>query len=169
MLFRAVDHIDVFELSCSLRPRMNLFGPAKEGVRLLGLRWADDGVWKAHKETRKWTELRNSITRIKRLGKALLPDEDLEEGAIFLEMLDPGSSTSWSDDPVDYLRVVLPIRTNPRALMHAVPASGLPEAVHLPQGQLTLCAPALSSATNLGQSPRVHLCINIRQKQEERP
>lgn len=146
---------------------MRLFpAPDEHGRRVLDIRWPDDPdaeapAWKAHKETRKWAELTNTISRLMRLGAQILPGTKLERGRIFFEMLDPGAALAWDFDQSPYrqrfVRLHLPLRTNPGAMVYAGT-----ESVNMLPGQLTLVRNAMSSAINLGDFGRIHLCLDIR-------
>ncbi len=162
--FAPLAFIDCWELQCSLKPRLHLFPAADEwGRRVFSLRRYDSEseTWKVSKELGKWVELRNMLSRIEREGEKIAPDTSFERGAIWLEMLEPGCGTPWQQAPAEWLRLHLALRTNPAALMFA---GG--ESHHLFPGQLTLVRPALASAINLGEMPRVHLTIEVRQRDQ---
>lgn len=146
--------LDGFELAASLRQRLHLFpAPDEHGCRILDLRW-NDGKWKAHPETKRWAELTNTLSRIRRMGEHLA----VEHGRIWLEMLDPGALRPW--EPTTVTAVFYPLRTNPACVRYC----GL-EQLHLLPGTLTLVSPhPMSSAVNLGEWSVVHLAIEITSK-----
>lgn len=158
--FRAIAALDTFDLIPSVRARLSLFRPGERGERVIHLRWPEGEAWKRSREWGKWAELQNTIGRIQRVGEQIVGK--VERGRIFLEMLDPGGILQWRTEEGPYyenfLRVHLPIRTNPAAVIW----SGA-EFSHLPAGQLTLVnVRAPSSAVNMGEYSRVHLICDFR-------
>ena len=92
---------DTMEVVGSLRTRAGLFKTETPGNRILRIRGhakgsdeADDrfGIYEAAK---KWTELRNLRSEIVRRAEAILPP-GVDEGLVFLEMLDPGATLDWN-------------------------------------------------------------------------
>lgn len=166
--FRALGFVDVWDLAPSLRDRLSLFRPGERGERVIPIRWPADesegAKWVVSgacgRNWGKWPELQSTLNRIQRIGEQIAGK--VERGRIFLEMLDPGAQLQWRTESGPYyerfLRAHLPIRTNPAAIMYA----GM-EFIHLPAGQLTLTVVRTpTSASNLGEWPRVHLVCDFR-------
>lgn len=158
--FRAVGFIDIFDLVPSVRARLALFKADADAFarrRTLPLRWQDGEVWKRSKEWNRWAELRNTLDRIQRAGEQIVGK--VERGRIFLEMLDPGTMTPWHvEEDQNWLRLYLPIRTNPAVIIYR----GI-EATHLPAGNLTLVGMArAASSINGGDCPAITLIADFR-------
>lgn len=168
--FITVGFRDTWELAVSLHARMNMFRPLDSGEHILDVRWQDGPDaeapgWKRTGQWPKWPQLTNTVTWVERIGEALLGP--MERGRIFFWMLDPGARLPWVAEDSAYsrssLRVHLPIRTNPAAMMY----SGV-ETAHLLPGQVTrVNTLAPCSAINLGEWPVVHLVIDLRLKPQQ--
>jgi hypothetical protein len=83
-------------------------------------------------------------------------------GKVMLVELAPGGSLAWHKDEGAYaqahMRFHLPLVTNPMAFLLA---GG--EQAHVPVGALTFFdTSVLHSAINLGETPRVHLIVDVR-------
>src|SRR5712691_7616392 len=172
MHFTPITFLDVHELAASLRERAGLFKQSPDsGLRLIlhrGFKKDTDEaeeMFTGYAVTTKWVELRNVVSRLKRIGDELLGPPGIEWGCIYLEMLDPGAMLSWRPGRTGpyaerFVRAHLPLRTNPGAMLYR----GV-EGVHLPQGQLAIVSSQVpQSAINLGEWPRVHLIIDFRRK-----
>ncbi len=165
--------IDCFELIGSLRTRINLFKDTDdEGARVLPMRWPDAEdteapVWKYPAAAWKaWPELRNTVSRIQKLGEQFVGP--VERGRTFFEMLDPATALPWRAESGVYwasgfMRLHLPLRTNPLAIIYA---GG--EALSPGIGALTLANTAVRHcAVNFGQHQRIHLVLDLRKKAPE--
>lgn len=167
MFFTQLAFLDVFELACSLRPRLSLFSEADAGGRrVMNIRWRDGEKWLRLKEAAKWPELANTLARIEQIGTAIVGP--VERGEVFFEMLDPGAALPWHEyigpHSDEYWRLHLAIRTNPGCMMYA----GV-EAVNLLPGQIVRVATSvMSSAVNMGEWPRVHLVADWRRAAKEK-
>jgi hypothetical protein len=162
MSLNAIGFVDVFDLAASLRPRLAGFETVEPGRRLLQVRFQDTetGKW-MRQHWSKWPELRNTVDRLERLAKALYGGE-IERGRIYFEMIDPGASSAWLSEDIDYDRVHVPIRTNPTALVYV----GI-ECAHLHQGNVTPINPRIKGcATNFGEWSRIHLILDARRAVE---
>ena len=160
MNFLQLGWLDFFDLAASLRTKLHLFPePDADGCRILDLRWLDaNDVWRAHAETKKWVELKNTLSRIRRIGAGT----DIETGRIWLEMLDVGALIPWHSTVGEYSRLYCAVRTNPAVMQF----NGL-EQRHLLPGTLTLVSPnQMASACNLGEWQAIHLVIEIRKRIE---
>lgn len=163
--FRPLAPIDTWDLIPSLRDRLSLFRPGDRGERVIPIRFEGEKVaWTVSpaygKNGGKWPELAATLNRIQRIGEQIAGK--VERGRIFLEMLDPGAQMQWRTETGAYydryLRVHLPIRTNPAAVMYA----GM-EFCHLPAGQLTLVGvKGPTSASNMGDFPVITLVCDFR-------
>lgn len=166
--FTQIAFLDPYELACSLRPRLALFGEADEnGRRSMPIRWqGDEGRWLRPKEVAKWPELNNTLSRIEQIGMTIVGP--VERGRISFEMLDPGAALPWrrETDPyfAEYWRVHMAIRTNPGCILYAGA-----ESVNLWPGQIVRVGQSTpQSAQNLGDWPRIHLVADFRLTQEQK-
>jgi hypothetical protein len=172
--FIPVGWLDTFELAASLRQRMGRFAPdadAAPGRKVIPLRGpaedsdpADDTRFQFNRAaTQKWPELRAALERILRVGKAL---GGIDLGRIELELVSPGAALPWRREVGDYVeryeRLHLALRTNPGAIVY----SGN-EGLHLLVGAATIVARrgVPTSAVNMGESPRIHLVVDFRRKE----
>lgn len=166
-VFTSIAFLDTFEAVASLPARMGLFRAAVEDdTRFIPLRGHPKGAsgdriaW--YQTYAKWPEMKNILGRLKRIGDGIVADPGIEFGYIFLEMLDAGSVTAWRppEDPPSWLRVHLPLRTNPDAFLFAGR-----ESAHLLPGSLALVNRAIwSCAANWGEASRIHLVADFRKK-----
>lgn len=163
-----VTHVDAFDLTASLPERIGMFRSVGNGSRVIPLRMLkkaelDTDAYAWNQVFGKWPEMKTLATRLRRLGDARFGNGGIGFGLVFLEMLDAGTATEWQKpDDTDWLRVHLPLRTNPRALIFAEH-----ECASLPPGQLTLVNQACwRCAVNWGEWPRIHLVADVRQKQQ---
>ncbi len=155
--FRPLGYLDLFDLMPSVRSRLSLFVDSR-GSRILELRRPTEGEkWWRARELSKWTELTNTLGRIQRAGEQFVGK--VQRGRIFLEMLDPGAMTPWIiEADQNWLRLYLPIRTNPAVIVYR----GV-EAMHLAAGNLTLVSMAgPASAINAGETPAITLISDFR-------
>lgn len=167
--FTPIAFIDTFELAASLVPRMGMFKRGGGPFGVLPVKWAKDPEADAFTfvqaaELNKWPELRNTLSRIVRLGRSILGE--LELGEISFTLLDPGVGVPWYSDSNAYRRAFLTLhlalRTNPDAMM----ISGT-QMAHLLPGALTLVNHRVPcSAINLGEHARIHLTIDFRKKEK---
>ena len=147
---------DPFELICSLRERLGLFGEAKRGRRILS----------AGAPIARWPELDNMLGRIEHFGEAMFQPID-EAARLYLEMLDPGAIMGWRtrDDEIarETLRFYMLVIGNPLTFWYA------PGQVIAPApGQLMACNTRIPhSAANFGDCPRIALVIDARPKGRE--
>ncbi len=165
--FVSVTFLDTYALLASLPEREGLFRSIDFGERILSLRGVRKGTDEAdenfawNQTAAKWTELRNTLDRLKRMGENR--GVKVEFGRVYLEMLDPGSTVPWRtlNGPYHehFLRAHLPLRTNPLARIMVGT-----ESAHLLSGQLTVVNVRMPhSAVNLGEWPRVHLVCDWRE------
>ena len=172
--FTPIVFVDIFDLAASLRERMGLFKPDRVGEHILPIRGnrkdtdpAEDN-FVGYANVAKWVELKNALSRIKRLGDERLGE--VEVGRIFLEMIAPTLNPGpWRREIDPYFerftRLHLPIRTNPAAMMLAWTGSEAPEVAHLRPGHLTIINVRVPhTSINLGEWPRIHLVIDFRKK-----
>src|SRR5580704_13213542 len=130
--FTPITFLDTFDLAAALPPRMGLFRETADG-HLLPLRGrGKEGErigW--YPAASKWPEMKTLVGNLQRIGEARLGE--IEVGAVFLHMLNPGTATAWHPPEASpWIRTHLALRTNPGALMFAGR-----EAHHLLPGQLT--------------------------------
>jgi hypothetical protein len=140
--FRVLGFFDVWPLSASLRLRMDWF-KTEAVIEIL-----------KHPDLEKWSHMRNVLSRIRRNSAGH------EMTAAYIELLESGVGDAWDAPPrmPDFQKVILPIVTNPLAIMY----SG-PEQMHIAQGLLTWVNNAvLCSAVNHGATPRIHLVLEMR-------
>jgi hypothetical protein len=164
MPLASIAYVDPFELQCSLASRLNHFQQSEvPGLRRFDLRYQDEeGAWRAHGETRKWPQLRNTLSRIMRIAKeALRSDKKLENGCVVLEMLDPGNALPWIVDRSDYrrehIRLVYTLRSNPAAMLFV----GLEACAPTP-GRVEVLPNVPMTAINLGETALIALVIDVR-------
>jgi hypothetical protein len=175
MSFVVLGWLDVYELSCSLRSRMGLF-PKSGEVRVLSIRGPrgdadpeDQAAFVWTKGREKWPELMNILGQIEHIGQAF---GGIEWGRISLELLMPSGIVPFESDGSVYAerfdRVHLAIRTNPAAVMFCGIASR-----HVASGEAVLLAtkrpprpPLPVGAFNGGESPRCHLIVDFRKKDQ---
>jgi hypothetical protein len=174
--FIALGWFDVYELACSLRSRIGLF-PKSGDARTLSIYGPrgdadpeDATTFTWAKGYDKWPELMNVLGEIERIGNRALVD--IEWGRINLELLMPSGIIPLESDGSGYAekfdRAHLAIRTNPAAvvfcgLISRNIASG--EAVVL--GTKRAPRPPLPvGAFNAGESPRCHLIVDFRKKDQ---
>lgn len=157
-------YVDPFELQCSLVSRLNHFQQSEvPGLRRFELRYQDqEGTWRAHGETRKWPQLRNTLMRIMRTAReALRADKKLENGRIVLEMLDPGNALPWIVDQSDYrrehIRLAYTLRSNPAAMLFV----GIEACAPTP-GRVEILPNLPMTAINLGETALIALVIDVR-------
>lgn len=170
MTFAPIAFLDPYELAGSLRQKMGLFREGGEdGSRTLPVRGPrataddpdDDLAFVLYGPAAKLPELKNMLTRIKRLGDT---PGGIEFGRIWLELLPSGTVTPWVLDDNAYnarfQRAVMAIRTNPAVIHYSGPAS-----LNLAPGFLNIvnhrqrCA-----AANHGEWPAIHLWVDFRGK-----
>jgi hypothetical protein len=170
--FTPLVFVDTFALTASLERQSGLFDHGTPRILSVvrprrGTEEADeDFTW--NPAAAKWVQLKNAIGRLKRKGEDLFGPIDL--GHVYLEMLDAGARTEWEDGLTGpyaerHTRLVLPLRTNPGALMVAgneafSPAMGWLTAVN---ARVPHCA------INLGEWPRVHLVVDFRKREPVSP
>lgn len=163
--FTPILWLDTYDLACSLRARAGLYRAQDDGTKHIRLRYPqniDDPEtrWLQSRDLAKWVELRTMLDRIRAVGDKTLGH--IEFGSIFVELLLPGVALPWvkSDGwyAESYLRLHLPLRTNPAALLFVGA-----EAQHLLPGALNIVGRnALCSAINAGIAPRAHLVVDFR-------
>lgn len=149
-----------------MRSRTGLF--QGRGVRRLMLRThkadaadpEDASAFIRSREASRWPELKTMVRHIETIAETIA-QEPVDIGRIYLEWLDTGATINWRRLETPYYqrfwRLHLPLRTNPFAMTY----SGV-EAVQILPGQLTqvnVLAP--HSAINLGETPRVHLILDV--------
>ena len=165
MNFVSVAHLDPFELTASLRPKMGLFRREGLGPGICPVRVPKDGEhgkWIAKQA--KWVELTNYIQRIRRLA-------DVELGRIDLLYLPPGGQAPWWEALGEYAdayeHAVVMLRTSPAFALFAGPEVWMPAI-----GLLTVVSRKVPrSAINMGDSPAIWLAVDFRRKMqtEEKP
>ncbi len=163
---------DTIELAGSLRTRWGQFKTVTPGHRILRIRShvkdtsAEEDRFGAHAAARDWVELANLRDEIKRRADAILPPS-IDEGLVFLEMIDPGAAIGWPGETAEYFtrwsRATLAVRTNPGVLM-VCGVETLAPAV----GMLNVVNPrAPRAALNSGEWPFVALTIDFRKRTTE--
>lgn len=168
--FTALAFVDIWELSCSLRPRVGLFKAGEP--RVLYLRGPranaddpdDDLAYVRSRELAKWPEATNTITRLTRLGTQAFGPIDL--GRVFVEMLEPDTTLPWTRRTGAYVerftRLYVALRTNPGTILF----SGT-EGWHLQQGQAVAVNQRVpTSAVNLGDHWAAHLVLDFCRRPE---
>jgi hypothetical protein len=162
--------IDVYDLACSLRSRLSEFQGT--GTRTLPVRGprqggdADDEyafIESRRPMVRKWVELDAVRRKLDDAATARIGG-GVDYGRIFLEMLDPEAHIALRRDTRHYaarhLRLVVCIRSNPGCFLWCPP-----EQLGLVPGQIILTsAGLLQAAVNLGDTPRINLIIDVKQK-----
>jgi Aspartyl/Asparaginyl beta-hydroxylase len=158
--------IEAYDLVCSLRQRAGLFtgGP----IRTLMLRGPKKGAedhddaaaYLRSREAARWPELTVVLKQIERVGERVAGGP-VDVGRVSLQWLDAGAVVPWRRESGDYYarfwRLHLPLRTNPGAMVY----SGI-ESIQVLPGQLTqVNVLAYHSAVNLGETPRVHLVVDL--------
>ncbi|MDE2104143.1 MAG: aspartyl/asparaginyl beta-hydroxylase domain-containing protein [Patescibacteria group bacterium] len=161
--FVTLGFFDTYDLVASLRGKEGGFGV--DGMLIRGRRSDQEGQeFGAHHDyvfkpvCRKWVELQNVLSRIKREGDRLLGG--IEFGRIGLDLLAPGEWHEWHRPDQAWEVLHLAIRTNPGAALIVGT-----ESMHLQPGFLVWVSNAApQSAINLGQWPRIHLVIDFQRR-----
>lgn len=168
--FTPILWFDTFDLACSLKPRMGLFRKRDDGTLVIDIRrpHADCDLddpeqeprWLQSREAAKWVELQNIIKRVRQIGETRV--QGFAYGRIFVELLPTGHAVPWQQASGNYaetyMRMHLPLRTNPAAMLLV----GC-EAMHIQAGVLTIVGRlALCSAINAGIAARAHLVLDFR-------
>lgn len=145
--------IDTFDIAASLRPRMGKFDEAADGSYVFPLRGRGEGdAFVVKKELAGWPEAKAVLGKLQRL------DRGVELGDVFLEMLAPQTWLNWRMRHTDWMRLHLPLRTAPGAIVY----SGA-ESAHLLPGQATVVNQAVpTTAVNFGETSRIHLIVDFK-------
>lgn len=161
--------IDPYELAATLRQRAELF-PRTGDIRVLPIRGPgrngdpdDDAafVWTRGRE--KWPALTAVLNQFERSASV---SGEIEWGRIYFEQLMSGAIIPWTKDDTAYasrfFRTHLALRSNPLTRVYCGVASML-----MIVGDVNVLGQRLpTSAINLGETPRVHLVIDFRRKDE---
>lgn len=156
-LIRPLTVIDVWGLSHAIYARQNKLGAAVHGVRRLVIE--RDGK----SQIRDWRNADIFLKRAKRLLDAAMPDVEIAKAEF--EMIDPGGAVHWAWGSDESVEVHVGIVTNPAARLHA----GI-ESWYVEYGQVVLFSPGgrvMCSATNGGETPRVHAIFTLRKRTED--
>lgn len=173
--FTFLPYIDAYyDVARSMHSRAGMF--VGKGVRTLHLRGPkkgaedhDDAIdYGRSTAAVKWPEFKTMLGGLERMGEQITGGK-IEFGRIFLEMLDVGTLVPWRRLESEYFerfnRLHLALRTNPGAMLY----SGC-EAIQLLPGQLTRVNVRVPhSAINLGNSPRIHLILDVRKADPVEP
>lgn len=181
MNFTPVGWIDVYDLACSLRPRLSQFQGT--GTRVLPLRGPrkdtspdDEYGYVDSRLLAKWVEVRAAVDRIRDAAAMWARSGNtggggaVEFGRIFLDMLDGGGAINplrrdnrayWSR----HVRLLVGIRCPPHAYLWAPP-----EQLVIQPGQVVMTSPALwHAAINLSETPRVNLVVDVKKASTPSP
>lgn len=169
--FLPIAFFDTLELAGSLRVRWGDFRNMGTGHRVLRVRGhakdsdpAEDRFGR-YPGTKGWVELDNLLGEIGERAVALMPP-GVDEGLVFLEMLDPGAAVAWRGETEPYFerwsRAMIAIRSNPGVVLLAGHETMTPAV-----GMLNVVSPRLPrAALNMGEWPCVWLTIDFRKRTE---